>query len=148
MVGSEPEFRAGGQHSGQLIKGFLGDESPLLMPFLGPWVGKKQKGPFDSITRQGHQKSPPIIRENSNIPNKSILPARLLHGRQQFGNAIDVGFAADETRPWPLPSLIQQMTAVSESYFQPNPMPGLRGLRAEHVCQIQLICRRRTARRG
>ena len=102
------------QHARQGVEIFAGNKPTAIVPQFGPGVGKQHEATVNGPVRQDIQQDPGIVSENTDIAR--ILP---VHFIEQRCDAVDEGFAADQSGIGVGAGLCGDMFATAEADFEP-----------------------------
>jgi hypothetical protein len=119
MIGREQESAAGTKEARHHIQSRARNETPVCMPQLRPRVGKQEKDPVQAGIGEMRQQQPGIVGKDADVAEIKALDTG-----EQPGNAVDVGFAADEADIAVLKRLAGQMFAGAEADLEPDGADG------------------------
>lgn len=114
-VGGDAKLTAGPQDAGKLGDCFARNEPALVMPFLGPWIGKKNEGSIHAGLGQQAQERPAVVGVYPDISQTFGVD-----GVQHLDDAILEWLAADHADFAVMTGLPDQMLAAAEAYLQPH----------------------------
>lgn len=114
-VRRDTKLTASPQDAGKFGNRFGRNEPALVMPFLGPWIGKKNEGAIHAGLGQQAQERPAVVGVYSDIGQ-----AFGVDGVQHLDDAILERLAADQADITVMSGLPDQMLAAAEADLQPD----------------------------
>ena len=117
IVGGNAQQGVVFQRAGEMIQRVGRDDAALVMACLAPGIGEQDEGaPQRGLAQRGQQQAG-VVAEQADIGQPLGVDLR-----QQAGDAVDEGFAADETDIRMRARLGGQVLARAEADFQPGRM--------------------------
>ena len=115
VVRGDSQLRSRAEHAGAMVEIGCGHETPLVMAFLGPGIGKQQEHASDSGVLDGVQENSSIVGEDANVVQG--IP---VDQGEQCGYSVDEGFATDHADVGVGRRLGCEVFAAAKSNFQPD----------------------------
>jgi len=114
-IRGDAELTARPQDAGKLGDRFARNEPALVMPFLGPWIGKQNEGAIHAGLGQQAQERPAVVGVDPDIGQ-----AFGVDGAQHLDDAVLERLAADQADIGVMSRLPDQVLAAAEANLQPD----------------------------
>ena len=114
-IRGDAKLTARPQDTGELDDRFARNEPALVMPFLGPWIGKKNEDAIHAGLGQQAQERPAVIGVYPDIGQ-----AFGVDGVQHLDDAVLEWLAADQADFAVMSGLPDQVLAAAEADLQPD----------------------------
>lgn len=115
IIRGDTQFRTRPEYPGAMIEIGRSHETPLVMAFLWPGIGKQQEHTSDGSVLDDIQENSSVIGKNANVVEG--IP---FDRGKQGGYSVDEGFTTDDADLGVCPCLGSKVFAAAKSNFQPN----------------------------